>query len=191
MSGFDSLPDAKTATKERSFTPIPDAWYDLQVISTTGPNDNRDKTGKYYLFEIEVASGEQKGRKFRATITTQHQDPDKQAYGLGDLNKLCVNCGFGSYSEVKATKQLHFQIFRAKIVSKPQKDDQRYFNTNIVEYKFDINGVEQEETPVRAAGTAAPATTTAGAAGGKTTAAGAAQGADWRSRAGKDKPAAE
>ena len=144
-----------------SFEPPKDDWYDLHCVKTEKAEfqTNDGKTIEQLVFTIETMSGDPSER-FQFRFSCNIVDPTERGLmnGLHKLNQLCKSVGMTGYNQMSDSDQVMGPVFRGYIVSKPQKKDPRYFNTNITKWQIDE---DEEQAP---AGGGQQAANTGGAA---------------------------
>lgn len=179
MAAFDpnemGLPDDQEVERP-SFEPPADDWYDMHVVSTgTNEFQTKDmKTVKQFVFEIETISDDPAKRfKFRHACNYVDPDPRSRMTGLHKLNQICKSVGMSGYNEMTDTDQTIGPIFRGYIVSKRQKKDERFWNTNITKWQVDGDEEGAGQPASQATQGSAPANSDAPAE----------TGGNWRDRA--------
>ena len=110
LGKFEMLPD--------EFAPVPDGWYEVEVekIDTRTSNAGNE----YLALQLSVTEGDHASRKFFVNFNLWHPDATVVKIAQRSMGNLFKAAGFGAMGE---TDQLGGQQVRARVVSKPRKDD--------------------------------------------------------------------
>ncbi len=72
--------------------PIPEGDYEGAIVSTDW-QDTKAGTGKFLIVEVQVLSGDYKGRKVFDRLNLQNPNPDAVRIAQGDLSAICRAVG--------------------------------------------------------------------------------------------------
>lgn len=162
--------DASKVEPNKPFEPLPKAWYPVQMVDSD-VIPTKAEGGKQFRFELEVISGEYKGRKIFDGYNTANKNPVAEKIGQGQLAALCAAVNVMTF---KDTKELHNIPFEVELSIKPA--DANYDAQNRVRDVRPLEGAAKATAGAKPgwAGkkpgeTAAPAAKTPPAAPGKAT----------------------
>lgn len=110
--------DATKVEPQKAFEPLPLGWYPLQMVESE-VKPTAKEGGKQFSFELEVVSGEYKGRKVFDGYNIGNKNPVAEKIGQGQLSALCYAIGVLTFKE---TKELHNIPFEAELKIEPAKD---------------------------------------------------------------------
>lgn len=104
-------------TDENPFAPIPDAWYEAELIKSE-MKDTNDKTGKYLACNWKVMDGDHEGRFIFANLNLVNKSDTAVKIAQADLKKICM--AVGHEGELEDSLDLHNIPIMIKVTIKPE-----------------------------------------------------------------------
>lgn len=138
---FDDLPDEEHAEEMGEYSPPADGWHKMTIVGISDEKETKSGDGAGYTFTLKIVEGDDKGREINYYCLTKSSKEKGQRLGLGKLNSLAKSVGLSGYKAVKSPEHDMFhKPFDAELKSKKQKGDDRYWETNVVKWGYQIDG---------------------------------------------------